>query len=71
MNPYIFQINAPSKEIFDPIKSSYNNKYGSRFYQFISPSRPMTSDEIKQAFAEDLKKKEKIKAIKSTAEIFE
>lgn len=55
MNPYIFEINALPKEVFEPIKSSYNNKHGSRFYQFISPSRPMSSAEIKQAFADDVK----------------
>jgi hypothetical protein len=61
MNPYIFQINALPKEVLEPIKSSYNNKHRSKFYQFISPSRPMSSAEIKQAFADDLKNRKKKK----------
>lgn len=56
----VFKISAPQIEALIPnFIPGDGNKYNSRFYQMIFPTRPMTSLEIKKAFEADFIKNKK------------
>ena len=58
MNPFIITQNPSFDPIFDRhLFEKSRNKFNSRFYQIIYPTKPMTKKEIEKAFADQRNEK--------------